>query len=182
MDRVVWPVVGCLAHMRHCPHAQQMRHCPTQGRALKAPARGASVIRQWHRAELPKMLQGLALNAPALGRQTTTMDHVVLSVVGYLAHVCPKTPVVPGTPWEELSDEPDLIERMMADELYSNGDIRAMTALTLGQVCFCAADARGEPSVCAVLRLHCHAQSIAVSRVSALRVHILLELTAACPL
>ena len=74
------------------------------------------------------------MNAPALGRQITVVDRIVLTVVSYLAQLCPRAALVPGTPWEALSDEPDLIRKVTSDKLFENGDIRAMTALTLGRV------------------------------------------------
>ena len=78
--------------------------------------------------------QGLAMNAPALGRKVTIFDRILLWVVSWFAMIIPRTPLVPGTPWEQLSDEPDLIAGIVQDKLFSNGDIRAQTAMTLGQV------------------------------------------------
>lgn len=74
------------------------------------------------------------MNAPALGRKVTIFDRILLWVVSWFAMIIPRSPIVPGTPWEQLSDEPDLIASIVRDKLFCNGDIRAQTAMTLGQV------------------------------------------------
>jgi hypothetical protein len=79
-------------------------------------------------------VQGMALNAPALGRQATIIDYFLLGLLWLFSKLVPLARWVPGTPWEDLSDEDSLIERVMADEIFENGGIRIQTALSLGQV------------------------------------------------
>lgn len=98
-----------------CPSCQRGAHCRTPD-------------------VLTCFLQGLILNAPALGRNITFLDRALLSAVGLISAVAPAWRVVPGTPWENLCDEPDLIAGIQQDALYNNADMRAMTACTLGKV------------------------------------------------
>ena len=76
------------------------------------------------------MLQGLALNAPALGRDVTLFDRILAFALWPLACLFPSARVVPGTPWTQLSDEEEVRRRVAADPLFENGNVRLRTALS----------------------------------------------------
>jgi hypothetical protein len=79
-------------------------------------------------------MQGLALNAPALGRRITLSDRFILIVLSVLRMIWPLAQVIPSTPWHRLSDDHGIPGRAEADEHYFNEPTRVITAHSLAQV------------------------------------------------
>jgi hypothetical protein len=79
-------------------------------------------------------MQGLALNAPALGRRITLSDRFILIVLSVLRVIWPLAQVIPSTPWHRLSDDHGIPGRAEADEHYFNEPTRVITAHSLAQV------------------------------------------------
>lgn len=79
-------------------------------------------------------MQGLALNAPALGRRITLADRVILIIISVLRVLCPLAQVIPSTPWSRITDDDGIARRAETDAHYFNEPTRVITAHSLGQV------------------------------------------------
>lgn len=79
-------------------------------------------------------MQGLALNAPALGRRVTLGDRVSLAIITVLRMLCPLAQLIPSTPWNRITDDLAIPRRAETDAHYFNGATRVITAHSLGQV------------------------------------------------
>ena len=63
------------------------------------------------------------------------MDRISLCIVATLSTLFPRAEVIPSTPWEQLTDDPEIMHRVAGDSLYYNRACKAITGHSLGQVC-----------------------------------------------
>lgn len=107
-------------------------HLPLVPASLLAAATSDTCMRNMH--EMRACVQGLALNAPALGRHVTIGDRVSLVIINMLRMLCPLAQLIPSTPWNRITDDHAIPHRAESDAHYFNGALRVVTAHSLAKV------------------------------------------------